>query len=238
MFPPRGSRRASDEVYRILHGRIVTGELAPGTRIDVDALASELDVSRTPVREAILQLASAGLVERQAYRGTVVTGVNEARLEEVTALRISIEGLAAELGALRLTDDDIERMATIQGQIEKMGEGPEFSFGTFNDLNRAFHDVVYRAADAPVLSRLIDILGAEADRIRLHFQLTPTLANEFHRAIVDACRKRDAAGARDATRRHLLEAYFEMRGDRQIPPGPLAVTLAECGMTTARQDRA
>jgi DNA-binding GntR family transcriptional regulator len=236
MLPPRASRRASDEVHRILHSRIVTGVLPPGGRIDVDAIAAELDVSRTPVREAMLQLASAGLVERQPYRGTVVTGVDETRLEEVTALRVTLEGLATELGALRLTDDDIARMAAIQDEIERMGTDPAFSLGVFNDLNRAFHDVVFGAADAPVLARLINILGAEADRIRLHFPLTPGLAHEFHRAIVDACRARDADAARDATRRHLLEAYFGMKGDRRITPGPLAAALTECGMAAYLED--
>lgn len=237
LLPPRSSRRASDEVHRILHSRIVTGALAPGTRIDVEAIAAELDVSRTPVREAVLQLASAGLLERQPYRGTVVAGVDGTRLEEVTALRIALEGLATELGAPRLTDEDIERMAAIQDEIERMGSDPGFSLGVFNDLNSAFHDVVYRAAETPMLSRLINILGAEADRIRLHFPLTPALAYEYHRAIVDACRARDAVGARDATRRHLLEAYFGMKGDRLIAAGPLAATLAECGMTPEPEEQ-
>lgn len=240
-FPPlpsRGARRATDEVYRVVQSRIINGELAAGARIDIDAIAAELGVSRTPVREAVLQLASAGLVERQPYRGTVVTGVDESRLEEVTALRISLEGLATERGVLRLTAADIDRMAAIQDEIERAGAGPGRTFGAFNDLNRAFHDVIFHAADSPVLVRIVGILGAEADRIRLHFPIEPGLAHRFHRAIIEACRARDAVAARDETRRHLLEAYFGMRGTRELGPGPLASALAECGIDPTRKDTA
>lgn len=228
-------RRMTDEVARILRDRIVSGELPAGAKVDVATLAAGLGMSRTPVREAILQLEAWGLVERQPYRGTVVTGVDESRLEEVTALRITLEGLATELGALRLTDDEIDRMAQIQDEIEHMADDPDFSLGVFNDLNRELHAIVFRAADAPVLLRLIEVLGAEADRIRLHFPLTPGLAHRYHRAIISACRERDAEGARDATREHLLEAYFSMRRQRSVAPGPLAAALAACGMTTTEE---
>nr|WP_314841413.1 GntR family transcriptional regulator [uncultured Microbacterium sp.] len=231
-LPPRGARRATDEVHRILHSRIVSGELAPGTRIDIEALADEFDVSRTPVREAVLLLASAGMLERQPYRGTVVTGVDITRLEEVTALRITLEGLATELGVLRLSDADVDRMESIEAELERVGDEPDFSLGLFNDLNRDFHAVLFHAADAPVLHRLIEELGGEADRIRLHFPLTASLAHRYHRAIIEACRRRDVGAAREATERHLLEAYFGMRGHRRIEAGPLSTVLAAHDLTS------
>lgn len=230
LLPPRGSRRVADEIYRILQGRIISGELQPGARIDIDALAAELEVSRTPVREAVLQLDSAGLVERKAYRGTIVTGVDEGRLEEITALRISLEGLATELGTARIDDRDIDEMERIQDEIESRGDERDFSLGLFNDLNAQFHNRVFAAAQSPTLLRLIADLGSEADRIRLHFSFKPALAHVYHREIIAACRARDAAGAALATRKHLLAAYVGMRGGHCAPTGALAAVLEQFGL--------
>lgn len=226
-------RRMTDEVFRILRDRIVRGDLAAGSRIDVATLATGLGISRTPVREAILQLESGGLVTRQPYRGTVVAGVDAGRLEEVTALRIDLEGRAAALGAPRLTDDDVARMESLLVELETRRGDDDYSLGVFNDLNRQFHAVVYDAADAPVLLGLIERLGAEADRVRLHFDIQAPLAEARHREILDACRRRDAATAARVTRQHLLESYFAMRGERVVHPGILSELLTDLGMVAA-----
>ena len=229
------ARRMTDEVVRILRDRIVGGELAAGRRIEIEAIAAELGVSRTPIREAILQLESAGLVTRQPYRGTVVAGIDANRLEEVTALRIDLEGRAAALGTPRLADEDVARMGEILTQLESRREDADFSLGVFNELNHEFHSVLYAAADAPSLMRLIELLGAEADRIRLHFDLRAPLAEAYHRDILEGCRRRDAAAVAEATRRHILESYFGMRaGDRTVHDGILADVLREQGITVQR----
>jgi len=228
-------RRLTDDVTRILRDRIVSGDLPPGARIDVAALAVELGISRTPVREAILHLETAGLVVRQPYRGTVVAGVDVHRLEEVTALRIDLEGRAAALGVPRLSDDDIARMSALLDELERRSGDPDFALGVFNELNRAFHGVLYAAADAPVLLGLIGRLGDEADRMRLHFDMRAPLAEAYHREILDACRRRDVEAAVRATRAHLLESYLGMRGtDRDVAPGVLADVLHETGMEVPR----
>lgn len=224
-------RRLTDQVARILRERIVSGDLPAGARVDVTTLATELGISRTPVREAILQLETAGLVTRQPYRGTVVTGIDTNRLEEITALRIDLEGRAAFFGTPRLTSDDLARMVATLDELDARTDDAAYSAAAFNDLNRAFHDVLYAAADLPHLAALITTLGAEADRMRLHFDLRAPLAEAYHREILDACRRRDAAAAADATRRHLLESYFGMRGgDRTVGPGILADVLREQGI--------
>lgn len=226
------SRRATDQALQLLRSRIISGELAAGARVEIDAIAHELSISRTPVREAVLQLESVGLIERLPYRGSVVTGVNPARLEEVTALRIQLEGLAAETAAPHLTDDEIAQMAELHARIQERGGG--FSMGAFNDLNRAFHRVLYAAADAPVLLQQIDVLTADADRIRIHFNVAPRSAERYHEPILEACRDRDAARVRDLTREHILHAYFATRGSEDTGAGILATVIRETGMTLPR----
>ncbi|WP_344780323.1 GntR family transcriptional regulator [Microbacterium kribbense] len=225
----------TDEVIRILRDRIIAGELPPGSRIDSATFAAELGISRTPVREAMLQLEAAGLVVRQPYRGTVVSGIDPNRLEEVTALRIDLEGRATLLGVPRISDAGVARMARILDELEQRRTDDDFSMGGFNELNHAFHGTLYGAADSPTLLRLIDLLGAEADRIRLHFDLRAPLADAYHRAILDACRRRDADAAAHSTRLHLLESCLGMRGgDRAVHDGILADVLREQGMEVTR----
>ncbi|GMM97682.1 GntR family transcriptional regulator [Microbacterium luteum] len=235
LLPPRGARRVADEVYRILHARIVAGELQPGERIEIDHVARELDVSRTPVREAVLQLASTGMVERVPYRGTIVTGVDADRLEEVTALRIQLEGLAAELGAARIDEAGVARMAELQDTIEIRAHEAGYASGIFNELNAQFHGVLYAAAGAPTLVRLIEGLNAEADRMRLHFPAADGLADPHHRAIIEACRDGDVGAARIATQRHILAAYFSMSRSDAVPDGgALSLVVRETGLPLRR----
>lgn len=219
--------RMTDEVVRLLRSRIVCGELSPGSRVDIPTVAAELGVSRTPVREAVLQLESAGLVTREPYRGAVVAGIDLGRLEEVTALRIDLEGLAARRGASRLTDPDLARMRAAHEALGVALDGAENAVERFNLLNREFHVIVYTAAAAPTLLRLIGILMDEADRMRLHFDMSLAAAQSHHEEILVACERRDGQAAREATRRHLLESYFGMRGDRAVPHGILADVLRE-----------
>lgn len=228
-------RRRTDEVVRILRDRIVAGTLAPGVRIDINDLAAELGVSHTPVREAILHLEAVGLVTRQPYRGTVVTGIDDTRLEEITALRIDLEGRATLLGVPRLSDEDLVRMRALHDALKSHGPDADPTGESFNRMNREFHAVVYAAADMPSLSRLIDQLQDEADRIRLHVDMSRATAESFHAEILMACERRDAAAAAEATRRHLIESYFSMRGARDIHPGILADVLHDTRIDTRRE---
>nr|WP_274636192.1 GntR family transcriptional regulator [Microbacterium bovistercoris] len=226
-----GFGRAADEVTRILQGRIVDGTMPPGSRIDIDAITLEFGISRTPVREAVLQLEGLGLVERQPYRGAIVAAVDPDRFAEVTALRIEIEGLAAGLGAVRLSDDDLAQMRSILTEIEARGQDEDFALGTFNELNRQFHSLIAHASDSPVLIRLVDLLGAEADRMRLHSRFDHTASAPDHRAILDACERHDGPAARDLMRRHILAAHSYTADGADGGTGLLADVLAETGLS-------
>lgn len=226
----RSARRMTDEVLGILHARIVDGTLAPGEKLDIEAIAREFSVSRTPVREAVLQLESLGLVERLPYRGSVVAALSEENLDEVTALRVALEGLAAELGAPRLTPLEIARMRAILVELDEAADAPDFSLGRFNTLNREFHRIIYAASGTPVLLRLIDQLGAEADRLRLHSDVRGSGADSQHREILDACERGDSASAGEATRRHIAQLVQSRHATPEH--GLLARTLASVSTPT------
>jgi DNA-binding GntR family transcriptional regulator len=96
------TRLVADRAYVELRDRIVTLHLAPGTALREDELMNEMGIGRTPLREAVKRLALENLVAVQPRRGTFVTAVEAADIQNITEVRAELEGYAAELAALRL----------------------------------------------------------------------------------------------------------------------------------------
>jgi DNA-binding GntR family transcriptional regulator len=101
-----GDRLIADRAYEELRDRIVTVKLPPGTALREDELMAQLAIGRTPLRDAIKRLALEGLVAVQPRRGTTITPVDTADIMHITEVRAELEGLAAELAALRMTEDE------------------------------------------------------------------------------------------------------------------------------------
>jgi DNA-binding GntR family transcriptional regulator len=227
--PARTSRRTADAVFTHLQGAIVRGELTPGERVDLDAVGQQLDVSRTPIREALLRLEAEGLVERVPYRGAIVRGVDAALAEETTAVRLHLEGMAVRLAVARLTDETLEEMERLLRELAALERSASYDATEWNRLNDRFHGALYAAADCPSLTRPIEALAAQANRIRTHFDVRGGPVDEEHRAILDACRARDADAAAHAAQDHILHAHQRMFPDAQIAPDSalgVAISLA------------
>ncbi|GAA2219626.1 GntR family transcriptional regulator [Nonomuraea monospora] len=224
-------RRAADLVFERLQERIVSGELAPGDRLDPAEIAADLGLSRTPVREAILRLDSEGLVNRLPYRGVVVAGIDHRVAEEVAALRINLETLAVRLGVPRLREEDLVVMREAHAQLTRSLRG-EHAQREFNELNRRFHMTLYHRADSAVLLRTIENLASQAERIRMHFDLRQAPAGRHHEKILAACENRDVETAAATTRDHILAAHRMMMPDGyRIESGSmLATVLATAGL--------
>ena len=227
-------RRMADTVFDRLHERIVSGDLAPGDRVDATDIAESLGVSRTPVREAILRLDAQGLVERQPYRGVVVTAVDRTAAEEVAALRIHLETLATRAAVPRLRPEDVDHLREVHDRLATVLAGPDAQRG-FSGLNREFHLTIYRAAGSPILVRLVDDLSARAERIRLHFDVRRGPALDDHAAILAACAASDVEAAVAATRDHIFGALRLMlpQGYRVAPGSALEIALAASGWSSS-----
>lgn len=201
-------RRVADEVFDLLHDRIVTGDLAPGDRVDPTQVAASLGVSRTPVREAILRLDALGLVERLPYRGVVVTAIDLAAAQEVTALRVELETLAVRTAVPRLDAAALAQLGALHDELTAAVAGPDAQ-QEFRRLNREFHLGLYRRSGSPALVRLVTDLASQAERMRLHFEVRRGRALADHAAILEACRAGDVEAAVAATRDHIV-GTFEM----------------------------
>jgi len=193
-----------DQVHAELLERIVAGELPPGARLRQEALAEELGVSRTPLREALVRLVSEGLVEFAPNRGATVARRDFSDMEQAWLARLVIEPGAARLAAERRDREAVERMRETVLRQRGVADDVTASF----ELNREFHlELVAASANAHLtqfaellwLSRIgVPIFAGQArDRA-----LMLAWADE-HEAIVDAVAAGAAARAARLTREHI-----------------------------------
>ena len=194
-----------EQARRVLRASIITGELMPGQLYTVGAFASKLGVSATPVREALGDLASFGLVEVVRNRGFVVAPVTEEDLDEIVELRLLLEPPALERVAGRLSRDEISRCRKyVEQGIATARSG---DLAGFLEADREFHLTVVSALRN---RRLVAFLSQLRDQTRLYGLraladqgLLLASARE-HEELLHAVEEGDAAGAREAMVRHLM----------------------------------
>jgi DNA-binding GntR family transcriptional regulator len=189
-----------DRVVAVLRDRILSGELPRGTRLDLDQLAAEFGTSRTPVREAILGLAQEGLTHVAPRSRATVVGLTAQDVRDNFMLMSVLSGLAAELAAVRATDDELAAILGL-GRALDTAEGAEL-----DRTNYAFHRAINRASHSrPLLTQLTMCNKL----IPQHFlpEQAPTSRAE-HRAQVDALAARDAGRIRE-----LMESHFREAGE-------------------------
>ncbi len=134
-LPPR----RTDALLDVLRKHIRTGELAPGQRLNLDEIAQQSGVSRGPVRDALKQLETEGLVAIYPQRGIEVTALNAEDIGELFGIRIVLEQKAVELAVLRLTSEDHEQMHDLLMKMDKLtGRSVESSNGTSARTSRCW----------------------------------------------------------------------------------------------------
>lgn len=132
----------SDEIFRKLADEIVTGALAPGGKIDEQAVAQRYGVSRTPVREALRRLSGAGLIEVRPRRGATVARIEVEQLTDMFDAMGELEGLCARLAAQRMTTMERRRLEMLAERAKtalKAKKPPDYA-----RLNDDFHDLIYQ----------------------------------------------------------------------------------------------
>lgn len=194
MVRPLAGRPTTAErmVHTVLQQRILDGVLRPGERIDLDAIAQELAVSRTPVRTALRQLESEGLVTIYPHRAVMVSELSADDLEQMYAVRIHLETLAAQLAIPSLTDADLAAIRQVQQELTQVVD--EANPASFAEKDRAFHLALYRAANNRFLSRLIDDMRKASLRFLTVYASVERLGSAVgeHEEIIRAAEARDS----------------------------------------------
>lgn len=184
-----------------LRKAIFLGELTPGQKLDQKTIAEHLNVSRSPVREALKTLAAEGLVEMQPHRTATVTQLSLEELREIYEIRLVLEALACRLAAPNMDEGRIARLDTLLKAMDDARSRSEWL-----DYNSEFHVTIYEAANRPRLLAMIDGLrNAIAPYIR-HFIASEERKRESrqeHAALVEACRVGDGKRAEEVVRKHI-----------------------------------
>jgi DNA-binding GntR family transcriptional regulator len=205
MLEPIQHLNLTDRVYRTLKDRIISQEIAVGSRLRDEELATQLGVSRTPVREALMHLAREGLVEVIPRSGTRVRTYTEHDIEDIFEVRIPLEVLAIRKAATRLRGEDIARLRQMWQKAETaIAQGdvkPAIEF----DLE--MHRMILEASGNRRLETLMDRLNQFVALFRNLGASTPGHRNPqfVHRLpeIIEALERRDADGAARALREHI-----------------------------------
>ena len=191
-----------------LRRRILGGEFQGGTQLRQDALASDYDVSRIPVREALLTLEAEGLVEFHAHRGAFTTELSVAKIRELFDLRVLLETYVLRHAIAELTEADLKKAEDILSKYdEALDSGGEID--NWSEYNFAFHQALYAPANLPETLSLISQLNTKSDRyIRMQLLYTQEIekAEREHHGLLDLARKGQTDEACELLKVHIQEA--------------------------------
>jgi DNA-binding GntR family transcriptional regulator len=194
-----------EAVFRSLCQAFRVGVYRPGDRLREEDVAQRLQVSRTPVREALGRLLAKGLVEPAGGRGLIVRSLGTAEVLELYAMREILEGAAARLAAQHTSRSEIDALVDVESAFEARSNDP----AEMARLNRAFHEMIFRSARNRYLDSALQelqdgiaLLGATTFSI----EGRPSTAAEEHRALIDAIAAHDADRAESLARAHIREA--------------------------------
>ncbi|MBJ9974280.1 GntR family transcriptional regulator [Pseudomonas sp. S75] len=193
---------AEEEAYAFLLDAICTGRFRTGDRLIAEEIATDIGMSRMPVREAFRRLAAEGLVNLRPNRGAIVSGLNLEEMREVFEMRSALEGLAIRLAVPRLNERHLNRLERLLDEMDECRDDSAEWIGR----HRAFHLYLCSLAERP---RLLRQIGALYSVIEPHLRLwlqhvdKPLSAREEHAVILDALRTGDAAVAERVLCEHI-----------------------------------
>lgn len=186
----------SQTIYRTLRERILSNELASGTRLVLRQLANQYDTSDIPVREALRMLERDGLVEMVPYRGARVTTLTTREIEETYFIRGHLESIATGLAAERITDEELDvldgLMVRLRAAVDAQ-DGPGFS-----ELNQEFHRTIVAACGNLMLRDLTMDIWQRHSGFQRVFRMVPgrlAASQAEHEGIMAALHARDTSRA-------------------------------------------
>lgn len=191
-----------------LREQIIRGEMPEGTQLRQDAIASQYEVSRIPVREALRQLDAEGLITIIPNRGAVVPALSPDDIEELFSIRALLEPEVLKLSIPHLTEEDLSKAkAVLRKFVDELRHEEHLS--SWGRLNWQFHSTLYSRANQPRFMSIIRNVNNSGERYtRLQLYLTQGMkrANEEHHQLLELCRTQEARSAGKLLREHILHA--------------------------------
>jgi DNA-binding GntR family transcriptional regulator len=203
--------RLSDKAYQLIRHKIITLELPPLSPIDEQALMEDLQLGRTPIREALQRLVADDLVLLAPRRGMFVADIGITDLQKIFELRMVLEGFCARLAAERATPDQLAEMEAV---IQELAQVPAQNGKALMAIDERFHDLLYEAADNEFLSDSLRRLHALS--LRIWYLVLDRIgsvrpAMEQHIEITEALKAGEGSEAEDLLQQHVAEFQQQIR---------------------------
>ena len=204
---PKESNR--EYALRVIKENIVNLELEPGTMLSEQDIANELNLSRTPVHEAMQELSSTKIIEILPQRGSHVSLIDMTLVDEAVFVRATIESAITEMACKQASEKDIQ-------ELEENVTLQEFYYQKNNldkimELDNAFHEKMYRITNKMQCHYMVRLMSIHNDRIRelhLHSFDPDKIINE-HKQILEAFKNKDYLAAKKAIDKHLERHYTQ-----------------------------
>ncbi|MCZ0737994.1 GntR family transcriptional regulator [Phreatobacter sp. AB_2022a] len=200
---------AAKEVVRILRDRILSGEIDEGTALRQEKIATELGVSRIPVREALKHLEVEGLVKIVSHSGAVVAELSLDEIRQTFELRAVVETWLLAAAIPFMTQQDLAEAEAIVTAMDEAG------IESWGDMNWRFHERLYRPANRDHITAMIRRIHEGTDRyIYMHMKVTDgkEKAQSDHRQILSLCREKDLHRAVAFLQDHILDVADKLIG--------------------------
>jgi len=180
-----------ERIVATIRSAIINGQLKPGSRIAETEFAERFGISRTPIREAFRQLETEGFITVQPRKGAIVASFSAQDVSDFYDLKVILEGYAARLATMALTEEEIDRMDTLNKMMEAASAKKDIR--KVLDLHNEFHNTFLRAAGNDRLHQIVQTMVAQFQRYRMILAVPGKVEGSIdqHKEIVDAFRKRD-----------------------------------------------
>jgi len=211
LSPLKDSPSLDKLAYEKIKEAILTFQFLPNDALVEGELASQLGISKTPVRDALMRLEKEGLVTRVPYKGTYVSDINNQDMANIFHIRIVLEGLAIQLATELLTEEDFQKMEKLIAEhAEALKKG---DVRGVSRINTEFHNIIVNRCSNPRLQQMLHNLDDHLKRYRL-LSISQGMRTEKsvpeHQAILDALRARDPKRAEMAMQTHLTSAMQDL----------------------------
>ena len=194
-----------DRIVASIRDSIIAGKIKPGERLLEPDVAKMLGVSRTPLREAFLQLEAEDFVRVTPRRGAVVSELSVKDAEEIYVVKSALESLAARLASALMTDEIVDKLVSVNDQMEKKAKVKEPDYRALLDLNSMFHRIIVETTKNEKLMQIVNHLRNQT--LRYNFIYLSVLSHleesiKEHRQIIDALCRRDGAAVEILMKNH------------------------------------
>lgn len=212
---PKISRNVlSNKVYAAIKEMVTNHRFQPGARLNVEKISKELEVSRTPVWEAVRRLQQEGLLQNIPYRGVFMVEMTLERALELYQVREALEGLAARLAALYSNEKILDKMGEIlENQIKVVEKGDLLGYSR-TDFD--FHSLIHKMSRNAVLQEMLESLKTKMQPITVEVRPLLQRLYEDHLEIIDVIRAKDPEKSEKVLRRHnrVVQAQIQKEIER------------------------